>query len=150
MLEIRPTTVAELEAAPNFSALLDEYAAESSIAGLPHPKAKLDTYKIMESSGMFKVFGAWYSGELVGFIAVLTCILPHYSEYISVTESFFVSARSRNTGAGLKLLCQAEAIARDLKSKGLLVSAPSGGSLASVLKCLDYKETNRVFFKAVA
>ena len=150
MLEIRPTTVAEAEAAPNFGELIEEYASECAIQGLPHPKAKMELYKLMESSGILKSFGAWLGGELVGYICVLTCILPHYSEYVSISESFFVTKEARATGAGLKLLRQAEGLARELKSKGLLVSAPSGGRLAEVLERTEYKETNRVFFKAVA
>lgn len=150
MLEIKNTTVAELEAAPNFGALLDEYAAESAIHGLPHPKARLELYKLMEASGMFKVFGAFIGDELVGFITVLTCILPHYSDYVSTTESFFVERAARPTGAGLSLLRKAEDYAKELSSKGLLVSAPFGSKLAEVLERTDYCETNRVFFKGFA
>ncbi len=150
MLETRLTTVSELEVAPNFGALLEEYAAESSIYGLPHPKANIAMYKVMENSGMLKSFGAWVDGDLVGFITVLTVILPHYSEYVSVTESFFVSAQDRATGAGMRLLRCAENAAIVLKAKGLLVSAPMGSTLAQVLELTSYRETNRVFFKAVA
>lgn len=148
MLEIRNTTVAELEAAPNFGALLDEYAGESAIDGLPHPKAKLELYRLMETSGVLKVIGAYDNDALVGFITVLTCILPHYSDYVSTTESFFVSKADRHgTGAGISLLRAAESHAKEISSKGLLVCAPSGSTLAAVLEKTDYRETNRVFFK---
>lgn len=150
MLEIRSTTVAELEAALYFDTLLNEYANESAIHGLPHPKAKMELYKLMETSGMLKTIGAWVDNRIVGFITVLTCILPHYSDYVSVTESFFVSKIERCTGAGMQLLRRAEALARELNSKGLLVSAPTGGTLAEVLELTDYRETNRVFFKGFA
>jgi GNAT superfamily N-acetyltransferase len=150
MLEINYSTVAELEAAPNFGALLDEYAAESAIHGLPHPKAKMELYKLMETTGVLEAVGAWADDKLIGFITVTTCVLPHYGEYISATESFFVSKAERSTGAGLRLLRAAECIARRLNAKGLLISAPIGGTLAEVLELTDYRETNRVFFKGFA
>lgn len=150
IVEIKSTTVSDLESMPNFCALLEEYAAESSIYGLPHPRAKIDMYKAMEKNGALKSISAHVNNELIGFITVLTCIFPHYSDYVSVAESFFVTKSERGTGAGMKLLRMAEVIAKELNSKGLLVSAPFGGTLAAVLELTDYKETNRVFFKAVA
>jgi hypothetical protein len=39
---IHPSTVAILEAQPQFAELITEYAAESAIAGMPPPSARMD------------------------------------------------------------------------------------------------------------
>ena len=147
MVDIRGTTIAEMEAAPNMTALLDEYAAESAIKGLPAPAAKAEAYKDLERVGALYAIGAFLDGLLIGYITVLTPILPHYSAIVAVTESFFVAKEHRKTGAGLKLLREAEDYAKAVGSPGLLVSAPLGGSLAEVLGGVGYAETSRVFFK---
>ncbi len=140
--------MSEIFSAPNIKELLDEYAEESAIFGLPHPKAKVDLYKQLESVGFLYPIGAFCEDGLVGFILVLTHILTHYSERVSTTESFFVAKAYRKTGAGIKLLRAAEGYAKEIKSLGLLISTPIGGDLAEVLSKTDYRETNRVFFRA--
>ena len=96
---IRKIQISDLEKAPNIQALLNEYASESSISGLPHPKAKVEPYKMLESAGALDVYGAYVHEELVGFITVLVSILPHYGEKVAVTESFFVAKKHRKSGA---------------------------------------------------
>lgn len=147
---IRPSTVAELEAAPTFQALLAEYADESAIEGLPPPAARMETYRHLECTGLLHVLAAWAGDTLAGFITVLAAPLPHYGRTVAVSESFFVAKAHRSTGAGLKLLRAAEVLAAKLGSPGLLVSAPYEGDLFKVLPRVGYAETNRVFFKAVS
>jgi GNAT superfamily N-acetyltransferase len=145
---IRKTTMTEIFDAPNITELMEEYAAESSIHGLPHPKAKIDLYKQLETVGILYAIGAFFEDTLVGFILIVSPIVPHYSAKISTTESFFVAKEYRKTGAGIKLRQAAESHAREIGSVGLLISAPLGSNLAEMLSCMkDYKETNRVFFK---
>jgi len=142
-------TVAELEAAATFAALLAEYAAESAIAGLPPPEARMPSYRHLESLGLLHVLGAWNDGELIGFITMVVPVLPHYGVAVAVSESFFVAKAHRATMAGLRLLGEAETKAHELGSPGLLVSAPYAGKLFELLPRLGYVETNRVFFKRV-
>jgi GNAT superfamily N-acetyltransferase len=150
MPTVAASTIAALEAAPEIAALLAEYAAESAIDGLPPPAAKWETYRSLEAAGLLHVIGATVDGRLVGLITVLAPVLPHYGIPVAVSESFFVAADYRRTGAGLRLLRAAEDKARALGSPGLLVSAPFGGDLFRVLPRVGYAETNRVFFKKVA
>lgn len=144
---IRKTTIAELEASPNMAETLSEYAAESAITGLPKPAAKMETYRTLEGGGFLHAIGAFMGDSVIGYITVLSSVMPHYSALVAVTESFFVAKEYRKTGAGLKLLREAESHARGLGSPGILVSAPFGGNLAEVLPHLGYQETNRVFFR---
>ncbi len=143
-------SVAEIEDADTFDALLNEYASEVTFPGFPPPAAKLETYRTLEKTGVLHVFVATYDGRLIGFITVLASALPHYDgATVAHTESFFVAKAYRNTLAGLKLLTKAEACAREVGSPGLLVSAPVGGVLAKVLPRSGYVETSRAFFKRV-
>lgn len=146
-MKIERTTVAAIEAFPTFAALLAEYAAESAIDGMPPPQARMPQYRQLEAAGVLHVIVAVEEAELVGFITVLAAPLPHYGMTVAVSESFFVAKAHRASMAGLKLLVAAEHLAEQLKSPGLLVSAPFGGKLADLLPRCGYAETNRVFFK---
>lgn len=146
-ITIRHCAATELLDAPNRHELWDEYALESSINGLPHPNVQIDMYRMLEQQGVIQLIGAFDDTKLIGFVAVLANVLPHYGVVMAITESFFVSKAYRKTGAGLKLLRAAEGHARSIMAPGLLVSAPFGGRLAEVLPHVGYDETNRVFFK---
>jgi len=147
MCEIVPITIPELWSHPQFADLVDEYAAESAIDGLPPPNAKRGTYENLENAGLISTFAAIEGASLLGFIVVILPVVPHYSQTIATTESFFVGAQHRKSGAGLKLLRTVEQYAKEHNAVGLLVSAPTGGRLAEVMPRLDYVESNRVFFR---
>ena len=140
----------ELINAPNRDELFDEYARESSIKGMPPHRIDVTTYKALETNGALCAFGAFDGDVIVGFVAVFTSVFPHYSAKVSMTESFFVKAEYRRTGAGLKLLRIAERHAKDVGSVGLLLSAPFEGNLIGILPRKGYAETNRVFFKKLS
>lgn len=144
---VKKCTFAEVEGNANFPALMREYAAECAIGGLPPAGEKFAAYPLIEATGIFHIFGAFFDDMLVGVIAVLLPVLPHYGVTIAISESFFVAQEFRKSGAGLKLLRAAEQKAQEAKSPGLLVSAPTGGRLASVLPGIGYRETNRVFLR---
>ena len=150
-LVIRKCSIAELESSPNIANILEEYAAESSpsITGLPHPLAKVDTYKYLEAAGAIHTIGAFIDDLLIGYIIMLAPILPHYSVRIAVSESFFVLKAHRKTGAGTKLRHAAEDYAKKAGAIGILISAPVGGDLAEILPHVGYTETNRVFFRSI-
>jgi len=147
-LDIRKCTIEDIENDHNIAQLLEEYAEESSIKGLPHPLAKAETYKLLEKTGAIQAIGAFVNESIIGFIIVLSSILSHYNTCVAVSESFFVSKEHRKTGAGLKLLHEAEKYSKKLGAFGILISAPIGGVLAEILPHVGYVETNRVFFRA--
>lgn len=133
-------------------ALLAEYAAEASIAGLPAPQPDERSYFRLEANGVLHPLAAYDADErMVGFIVLLVSLNPHYGVKLGVIESFFVASEHRGSGAGLRLLRAAEACAEAQGAAGLLVSAPIKGRLADVLDAHDaYNETNRVFFRSFA
>lgn len=147
MIDIEQRTVDGIVGAPEFPELIEEYARESAIDGMPPPQAKIEMYRTYETLGILHAFVAIDGGALVGFITVTAPILPHYSMPVAVAESFFVGALHRKGGAGLKLLEMAETRARLLGSPGLLVSAPMDGRLFEVLPRRGYRATSQIFFK---
>lgn len=146
-MEITKATVEEIMGAAEFPALIDAYAAESAVAGLPSPDAKLATYLLHEGSGLLHAWAAREDDALVGFISILVPPLLHYGAQVAVAESFFVAVEHRRGGTGLKLLAAAEAEAARQGSPVLQVCAPLGGRLIEVLPKCGYVETNRIFTK---
>lgn len=150
-MEIRPCTVAELAAAPNLAELLAEYARESSLPELGPTSAQIETYRKLEATGMFHPIGAFEGDELCGFILPIVVVLPHYGVLAATVESFFVPYSLRPTGIGLRLLALAEAKARELGAKALLLSAPVAGALDAVLERMrPYRHSNNVWVRALA
>lgn len=131
-------------------ALLKEYATELVVDGAPAFSAKTEIYHTLEASGLFHTIGAFLGDKLVGFVTVLVSVAPHVGVLMAVTESLFVAKAHRKTGAGLKLIRQAEACAIEKGAPCLLISAPFGGVLAEVLPRIGYVETNRIFFRDLA
>ena len=146
-MEIQPATVDELLAAPNWWALLDEYAAECGNTGIGKPEMQIDTYRMLEANGALKIVAAHHDGELVGFVFYILAVLPHYGKLVAITESVFVSPAHRDCGAGLMLIKATEEAALEAGAVGLLVSAPTGGSLDQLLAAKRYEHTNAVWFK---
>ena len=146
-VDIRKCAFGEVEGNTCFPALRQEYADECRLAGLPPPTEKLAIYHQLDTQPFFTVFGAFEETSLIGFVALLHPTVPHYGIVIAVAESLFVGKRHRRTGAGLRLIKQAEQYAAEISSPGILFSAPSGGILADVLPRIGYKETNRAFLK---
>lgn len=147
-VDIRPCTVAEIAAAPNIDALLAEYGEESGMAEIGEQSAQFPVYEQLERAGMLHAIGAFREDELVGFITVLVSALPHYGRHVATSESLFVTAGARKTGAGLRLLTTAQATARALGAEAFLLSAPEGSQLAEVMQGLrDWRPSNRVFVK---
>lgn len=150
MIEVRRITFGELESEPNFRWLIEAYAEESQISGLPPANYQSELYHKMEATGTFHVLGAYRDGEMVGFVNFLVTSLPHYGLKVATTESIFVAQEFRRTGAGVKLIREMEKISAELGAIGVLVSAPFGGRLAEVMPGLKYRQTNQIFFKAIA
>jgi hypothetical protein len=149
-LAIRPCTVADIESAPNLASLLSEYGGESAIPELGPVNPQFPLYKAMEANGSVRMIGAFQGAEIVGFVALLVSVLPHFGVVVGTTESYFVASADRKSGAGLGLLHAAEDMARELGALGFFVSAPVGSRLERVMRGIGYRETNRVFFRSLA
>lgn len=151
MVEIRRVSFEAIATDKNFPAILEGYADESAMSGMPPPNCQTETYNQMYMAGFMYPLAAYNDdNELLGLMFMLCSELPHYGVKVATAESFFVLKEFRFTGAGAKLLKAAEELAVELGAKGVLMSSPTGGRLAEVLPRSGYTESNRVFFKSVA
>lgn len=146
-VEIEPCMLADVEAAPELAALLAEYGAESANHEIGPVAPQLATYRAMEAANVFHAFSAVLDGELVGFLLLLTPVLPHFGKVVGVVESYFVASAHRKTGAGTLLRHAAERVAQEQGAVGIMLSAPTGGILEKVLPAAGYRDAARVFFR---
>lgn len=147
-IEIRRCKVSDIEAAPNLEALLAEYGAESSLPEIGPAAAQFPMYRHLETAGMLHAIGAFQGDELVGFVCVLVSVLPHYGRTVATSESLFVTAPARSTGAGMRLLRNAEDVAREHGASAFLLSAPVDSQLEKVMRGThSYRPSNSVFVK---
>lgn len=149
MYKIRPCKVEDIRNATGIDSLLGGYADESSISEIGNYFPNWETYVAMEDAGILHVIGVFNGDTIVGFASVLITELPHYSRVVATTESFYVDLNHRKSGTGQSLLRVIEALAIDLGASTLLVSAPHNGRLEKLLPHKGYRETNRVFTKAL-
>lgn len=146
-LHIRTLTLAEALAQPHLPALLQAYGEESALQELEPAEMQTAIYQAMEANGCLHLLAAFDGDDMVGLLALIVSVLPHYGKRVASTESFFVSEDARKTGAGLALLRAAEKHAQELGAVGLMVSAALHSRLARVMWGLDYRPTHRVYFK---
>lgn len=150
MIEIYPCAMSDILDAEHGPEMFEEYAAESAIKGLGPANPQREIYQQLEDKGVLFFYGAYADGKLVGFVAVLLSVLPHFGKPVATLESFFVMAEHRASRAGLSLLRQAERFAAEKGAMGMMVSAPVGGRLDRILSGLDYELTNHSFFKVLS
>lgn len=149
-LTIRQCSVSEMQATSDLDELLAEYATESANPDLGGHDAQYQTYAVMEQAGVLHIFCAYKGDRLVGFLVLICMVLPHFGRMVGSSESIFVSAPHRKTGAGLKLIAAAEAKCRELGAIGFYLSGPVGGALCQALsKAKAWRPTNQVFFKGL-
>jgi len=150
-MHIEPITIADFFAHPDAPALLEAYARECANEGLPPYRPHREAYATIEANGALRVLAAFDDkGRMLGFLALLMSLNPHYSVLLAVTESWFVGPDHRATGAGLALYRAAKDAARARRAAAIYVSAPKGGQLAGVMEGLGATETNRVFCEVLA
>lgn len=145
--QIKVSSVAEMESAPNLGVLFAEYTRESAVPGLGNHNVQFEAYRAMEAAGILHMLAAFKGPNLVGFIVMILTVLPHFGKMAATTESFFVASEARGGGTGLKLLRLAEDHARTLGASAFFATAPVGGRLDAVLPRQGYSEASRVFFK---
>ena len=148
-LKVEPCKLVDIEMSDELPALLAEYSAESANHAIGPAAPQVGTYRAMEAVGVFHAFSARLDGRLIGFLFLLTPVLPHFGRMAGVTESYFVASAYRRTGAGTLLRQAAERAAQAAGAVGIMFSAPVGGVLEKVLPGSGYRATAQVFFRSL-
>lgn len=145
-LKIYPISFEYILNHPEGKRLLEEYAKECAQPELGETCPQPSIYEAMEKSEALRVFGVFHGDRLIGFAALLLYVLPHYGKKITTTESIFVAAAERNTGAGTKLLQFIEHYAEQNDCAAVLYTAPAGSQFSRVLAAQSrYRHSNNVF-----
>lgn len=148
-IEIRPCTVIDVVGASTYEALIHAYAAESALDDMPTPEPDVAMYHALEANGSLKVVGAFSQGQLVGFMACNMNYAPQYAAIVGLTMVFFVAHSHRTYGTGARMVEAMKALAKAQGAVGLMIGAPAESRLAKAAPILGFKETNRLYFKAI-
>lgn len=130
MIEISQCFVTELLDGPNARDLIAAYATECMI---PDAKPQRETYLAMQRAGLLTCFGAYLDRELVGFVSIITSVMPHHGKKVATIESLYAAPEYRDAGAGNALMAEAERFARDAGCVCLVYTARVGSRLETVL-----------------
>lgn len=142
-MEIRRTTWVETFARPEFQQIIKDYADESGspfMRGAPNP----DEYIAAEKAGAFIPVGVFDGGRIVGGVNIMIHRIPHYQEVLASVESIFLAKEFRHGTAGLRLLREAEKVARDAGAQVLMVGTRCGSRFEELCRRL-YTPVNTVF-----
>lgn len=126
MLRVLPTRYGEILA----SYLIQEYAAECCI---PDAEPQPHIYAAMEQAGALECFGAYIDDALVGFVSVVSSIMPHNGKRIATIESIYAAPEHRDSGAGTALMDAAEEFSATSGCIVLIYTARVGSALEKVL-----------------
>lgn len=147
LIQIKPTSVAQIQAASNIDVLLEAYAQESALSVMPEPMPDWDSYVAMEESGGIIAHGAYVDDALVGFMVIMMCYAAQYSASIGNTMAIFVLPEYRKFGTGKKLVDSVADAAFTHGMAALAIGAPSDSRLAKAAESMGFKETNRVYLR---
>jgi GNAT superfamily N-acetyltransferase len=150
MCVIRQVPVDTIGDDPRCGELMRRYWEEGRVAELPEARTHADSYRALEAAGVLHALAAYVEGTLAGFLFLVFQVNPHYGCLVASAESYFVDPDYRQSGAGLKLLRAAEALAREHGAKALVVSAPLEGRLSRILPRAGFRSTHQFFLKGLS
>lgn len=142
---IKPIRYTEILDAKNSPEILREYAEECVV---PDYKPQRWMYKNMNDAGILNCIGAFDGEVLIGFVVVISAVMPHNGKKIATIESIFVMSEHRSSGAGLELIEATESLARELDCTAILASPRIASRMEKVLSRLPkWDATHTAFTK---
>lgn len=145
--EIRRVAIKDVLDDPAFPELLAMFERAVAVEGLPTSKWRRDIYELLEDSGRILSLAAYMDGELIGFLGLMVSMLPQYGEEVAVIDTVFVRPEHRGTGAGLQLVHEAEAWARETGAVAVMLSTPVDGVLGRIVQRWGYQQTRHTYMK---
>ena len=141
-IDVCPVTTATIFDSPDAADLISAYSSECLD---PNAQPQRALYAELEKKGVLRCFAA-YSGPdnlLIGFISVLSAVVPHDGHLISTIESVFVYSSYRHTEAWDRLLTAAEQYASEIGCHIISCGPRVGSRLDKVLtRRPGYKPTH--------
>ena len=144
-MEIKEISFTQLFEYPGFDEFCAEYAEESGNADLGHALPNKDFYLTLESLDKCFCIGAFDGPDLVGFCVLIIQEHTHYSKIVGWCDSIWIAKPHRKGYAGLKIIREAQALARDKGAVGVYFSAPEGARLSMLFERL-FQPKDRVYW----
>ena len=133
-MEIRQVQSSEIFNSASFLSSANDYAEESGNPCFGKANPQIESYKSLEDLGLWKISGAFENGALVGFVAVMKSTHLHYGVDICTIETLWLDQVHRKGPAGLRLIREAQRLAKtEFGVDNLLCSAPAGSRLSLLL-----------------
>jgi GNAT superfamily N-acetyltransferase len=130
MIKISKCSVLEILDRADGQGLVANYAEECCV---PDAAPQRWMYIAMEESGVLTCFGAFVEGLLVGFVSVITSVMPHHGKLVATVESLYADPEHRDSGTGNGLMAEAERHARESGCVCLTYTARVGSRLETIL-----------------
>lgn len=127
--------------------LVAEYAGYA-MDGLPIVRVQWERYATLEAAQALTALGAYDGNKLIGFAVLLDYEPMHYGVKTTTTESLYVGQAYRASGAGLELIVAIQKHATEVGAAGVMISAPQGRELATVLPMMGYRQAYTVFYRS--
>lgn len=145
-MEIRTSSVADIRASAGFDDMVREYTKESGNPDLGEAAPSVEFYERMEAAGSLKCVGAFDGARLVGLIVVVASLYPHFGKTVATVESLWLHKDYRDGPAGLRLIRQAQEVAKSLGAVGMYFGARHGSRLEQLYSRL-FTPMNVLFWK---
>ncbi len=145
-MKIKRIAIGKIFDSKEFKELANEYWTEAQTLNI-QAKPSRELYEILERGGRLKSAGLFTdSDKLAGFVVIVITPHLHYSIEIAHVDSLWLSKDYRKGQHGLKLLKEAEAIAREFGCPVINFSCPAGSRQEKLFEKL-YRRADVSFVK---
>lgn len=144
-MELKRVPIAFVFEHKDFDQVVIDYCSESGLPDLGSAMPALDWYQNLEKVGALSCCVAVDGDNLVGVVVVVTTLYPHFGKLVGSVESLWLAKDYRKGSAGLKLIREAKAMAKEKGAIGVYFGARFGSRLAKVYERL-FTLVNQLFW----
>lgn len=133
-MQIRQVPASVIFDSPSFLKSSIDYATESGNPCFGEANPQIDKYLVLEDMDRMKASAAFEDDVIVGFVAVIVSPHLHYGTEIATIDTLWLDQSHRKGSAGLRLIREAQRLAKEeFGVDNLLCSAPAGSRLSTLL-----------------
>ena len=105
-------------------------------------------YQVCEDAGMLSILTARQNGKMIGYFLFIVRPHPHYRNVLCAFEdAYFMSKSCRKGMAGVRLIAEAEKVAKARGAKKLCVFTKMFKDLGKIYERRGYKLTDHVYWR---